>query len=125
MKIDVLLTGAESRQGVVTIRALARRGIKMMVMGEQKHSIGFYSRYIYGHGQSPSPMTEKEKFVGFLLDFVKKHDIPYIFPVTESSLIPLNEFRSEVEKVARLIAPSSFTILTALDKKQALATAER
>lgn len=125
MKFDVLLTGAESRQGIVTIRSLARHGIKMMVTGEQSRSIGFYSKYIAGYGHSPSPMSEKGKFVDFLLDLVKKHDIPYIFPVTESSLIPLNEFRSEVDKVSKLIAPSSSTILNALDKKLALATAEQ
>jgi predicted ATP-grasp superfamily ATP-dependent carboligase len=125
MKFDVLLTGAESRQGIVTIRSLARQGIKMMVAGEQRDSIGFYSKFISGHGHSPSPMTEKEKFVEFLLDLAKEHDIPYIFPVTESSLVPLNEFRSEVEKVSKLIAPSSLTILNALDKKLALATAEQ
>lgn len=125
MKFDVLLTGAESRQGIVTIRSLARRGVKAMVTGDQVSSIGFYSRYIGGYIRSPSPMTEKEKFVDCLLDVARKYDIPYIFPVTESSLIPLNEFRSEVETVAGLIAPSSFTILTALDKKLALATAEQ
>lgn len=125
MRFDVLLTGAESRQGIVTIRSLAMRGIRMMVVGEQEQSIGFYSRYIAGHCQSPSPMLEKEKYVGFLVDVARKHDIPYIFPVTESSLVPLNEFRSEVEKVSKLIAPSSLTILNALDKKLALATAEQ
>jgi predicted ATP-grasp superfamily ATP-dependent carboligase len=125
MTFDVLLTGAESRQGIVTIRSLAKRGIRMMVTGESPKSIGFYSKHVEHFAQSPSPMTEPEAFVAFHAELARKHSIPFIFPVTESSLVPLNEHRSEFESVTKLIAPSEFTVSTALDKKLTLAIAER
>lgn len=123
MDYDVLLTGAESRQGIVTIRSLTRRGVKVFVTGEQPRSIGFYSKYVSGFKQSP-PTSESADFAGFHADLSERYGIPFIFPVTESSLVPLNAQRDSVEQIAKLIAPSSFTINNALDKKRTLAIAE-
>jgi len=122
---DVILTGAETHQGIIVIHSLAKRGVRMFVVGDHPRSIGFYSKYVAGHARTPSPVSAKEAFVESLLTLAKKHDIPYIFPVTESSLIPLDEHRAEVEQVAKLIAPSSHTIRCGLDKKLTLEIAQK
>jgi len=122
---DVLLTGAETRQTMVTIRSLGRRGIRPFVLGERKRSVGFYSRYVCGSAVGPSPLTDKQAFVDRVIELAYKHKIPYVFPVPESSLIPLDERREEVEEVSKLIAASSETILKGIDKKQALEIATR
>lgn len=122
---DVLLTGAETRQCVVTIRSLGGRGVKILAVGERRNSVGFYSKYISGRARLPSPESDKEAFVDRLLELVKKYRVPYVYPVTEGSLIPLDERRSEVESLAGLIASSSETIRLAVDKKLTLEIAEQ
>lgn len=122
---DVLVTGAETHQGIIVIRSLGKRGVKMLVTGDHPHSIGFYSNYISRHAVLPSPVSEKAAFVDGLLALVRKYKIPYIFPVTETSLIALDEHRSEVEAEAKLIASSSHTIRCGMDKKLALEIAEQ
>lgn len=119
---DVLLTGAETHQGIIVIRSLAKRGIRMLVTGPAG-SIGFHSKYISGQAVLPSPETEKEAFVGQLLDLVEKHKIPLIFPVTETSLIALDEQRARVDELAKLMAPPSNVIRAGMDKKVQIDTA--
>lgn len=122
---DVLVTGAETHQGIIVIRSLGRRGVKMLVTGDCSHSIGFYSRYISGRALLPSAESEKTAFVDGLLDLIAKYKIPYIYPVTETSLIALDERRTEVEEAAKLLAASSQTIRCGVDKKLTLEIAEQ
>ena len=120
---DVLLTGAETHQGMIVIRSLAKRGVKMLVTGPGPNSIGFHSKYIAGKAVLPSAETEKEAFVDRLLELIEQYKIPYIFPVTETSLIPLDEQRQRVDSVARLMAPPSDVIRAGMDKKVQIDTA--
>jgi len=122
---DVLLTGAETHQGMIVIRSLAKRGVRMLVTGPDPNSICFHSKHITDKAQLPSAETEKEAFVDPLLGLVEKHNIPLIFPVTETSLIPLDEQRQRVDKAARLMAPPSEVIRAGIDKKVQIDTAMR
>jgi predicted ATP-grasp superfamily ATP-dependent carboligase len=122
---DVLMTGAETRQGVVVIRALAEHGVRMFVTGHERHSAGFYSRYIAGKAQLPSPVQDKAAFVDAVIEQVRRHRIPYVFPVTETTLLPLDERRGELEKHAKLLAPASEVIRSGMDKKIQMEICER
>ena len=95
MDYDVILTGAESRQGMVTIRSLAGRGVRVFVTGVKKRSIGFYSKYVSAFEQSP-PTSESADFAEFHADLAKRYRIPFIVPVTEGSLVPLSAHRDRV-----------------------------
>lgn len=123
--IDVLVTGAETHQGIVVIRSLGRKGIGMLVTGDAKTSKGFYSRYATKHEVVPSSISESEAFVDSVLELVRLNDIPYIYPVTESSMIALDLRRDKVDAVAGLIAPPSQLIRSALDKKKTLELARK
>jgi len=117
---DVLVTGAETHQGIIVIRSLGMRGVRMLVTGSLPNSKGFYSKYISGHESLPSSDTKADAFVDKVLELVRTYDIPYIYPVTESSLIALDSRRDEVEPIAKLIAPPSKLVREALDKKTTL-----
>lgn len=122
---DVLVTGAETHQGIIVIRSLAKRGVRMLVTGPSSGSIGFYSKQISGKAVLPSPETEKKAFVDQLLDLAKRHKIPFIFPVTETSLISLDEERKRVDDISRLMAPPSQVIRAGMDKKLQIETANK
>ncbi|MEW6323806.1 MAG: hypothetical protein AB1515_00305 [Nitrospirota bacterium] len=122
---DVLVTGAESRQGLVVIRSLGRRGLRLFVTGDRPRSLGFYSKYIHRHALTASPEHHNKLFVDEVLGLAQRHRIPYIFPVTETSLIALDERRDEVDAISKLLAPPSSAIRAGVDKQRTLAIAEQ
>ena len=61
--MDVLVTGAEERQGLAVIRALGSYGLSVCATGLKKDSLGFYSRYAKETIQYPSPISQKSEFV--------------------------------------------------------------
>lgn len=123
-EFDVLVTGGESRQGIVTIRSLARRGIRMFVVGESERSPAKYSRYVDHFALVPSALSDPDGFVESVVGIARDRGIPYIYPVTESSLVPLDARRSTFAGIAGLIAPPSSVVRQGLDKKLTLRAAE-
>jgi predicted ATP-grasp superfamily ATP-dependent carboligase len=122
--MDVLVTGADQRQGLAAIRALGSRRLRVFAAGLESHSLGFFSRYTAGFCQYPSPYTDKEGFIATILQVVKTYQIPVVIPVVESTVITLDEFRGEFEGITQLALPSSESLLLALDKKETLDLAQ-
>ena len=122
---DVLLTGSETRQSVVVMRALAQHGVRMFVTGHERRSLGFYSRYAASSARLPSPQHDKKAYVDGVIELVRKHDIRFVFAVTETTLLALDEQRPDLEQYAKLLAPPSAVIRAGMDKKHQMAIAER
>jgi carbamoylphosphate synthase large subunit len=122
---DVLVTGGDTRQGVVVIRALAERGVRVFVTGHERFSSGFYSRHTRGSARVPSPALSKDAFVDAVVEQTKLHRIPYVFGVTETTLLPLAEQRERLEPYSRLLAPPLGIIRTGMDKKVQMAICSR
>jgi D-aspartate ligase len=114
---DVLLTGGETRQGVVVIRALGEHGVRLFVTGHERFSSGFYSRYALGRAQLPLPADGREAYVDRVIDLVKQYRIPSVFAVTETTLLPLAEQRDRLERHAKLLAPPLDIIRSGMDKR--------
>jgi predicted ATP-grasp superfamily ATP-dependent carboligase len=122
--MDVLVTGADQRQGLAVIRTLGSKGLKVFAAGLEPKSLGFFSRYAAGFCQYPSPLSDKMRFVSTILEAVRQYSIPVVLPVVESTVIALDEYRSEFEGKAKLALPSSDSLLRALDKKETLTLAK-
>jgi len=122
--MDVLVTGADQRQGLAVIRALGRKGLEIFATGQERNSVGFFSRYTKELCQYPSPFADKNGFVDTILQVVKKHRIPVVFPTVESTVIALDEFREEFEGLTRLAIAPREPLHIALDKKQTLTLAK-
>lgn len=121
--MDVLITGADQRQGLAVIRALGSKGLRVFAAGLEPNSLGFFSRYTAGFCQYPSPLTDKRRFVSTIVEAVSQYSIPVVFPVVESTVIALDEFRSELGGQTKLALPSTDSLLQALDKKETLTLA--
>lgn len=122
--MDVLVTGADQRQGLAVIRALGSKGLKVFAAGLEPNSLGFFSRYAAGFCQYPSPLSEKIRFINTILQAVGQYRIPVILPVVESTVIALDEYRSKFQGKTKLALPSSDSLLRALDKKETLTLAK-
>lgn len=122
--MSALITGADQRQGLAVIRSLGKQGIPMVIGGVDSKSLGFYSRYARDVFVYTSPNIDKEKCVRRILDKAKEFNVKLIIPVVESTLIILDEYREQVEKIAPLAAASSHSLRLALDKKLTLELAQ-
>ncbi len=123
--LDVLVTGCDQITPLSVIRSLGRRGIKVLAAGAQSRSIGFYSRYATRTWVYPSQFKDKRGFIQSIIQAVQQHQINLIFPASESTLVVLDEFRSEIERHTRLAAPSSEAIECAIDKVRTYDLAEK
>ena len=122
--MDVLVTGADQRQGLAVIRALGSNGCKVFAVGTHAKSLGFCSRYTAAHAQVPSPMSDKEAFASAILELVREHQIPLVIPVVESTVIALDEHRERFEGVSKLALPPPDALHLALDKRRTEALAK-
>ena len=115
---DVLVTGAEEHQGVAIIRALGREGHRVFAAGRGENSVGFKSRYAKGRLSYTSPYESKERAAEQIRDVVKANGIPFVIPVTESSVIALDEYRDMFNGITTLALPSRESLQVALDKRR-------
>ena len=122
--LDVLVTGADERQGLAVIRALGSQGLKVCAAGVRRRNLGSLSRYSMAYCQYPPPLTDKRKFAETILETVKIHNIPVVIPVVESTVIALDEFRDMFTSHTLLAIPSSESLEFALDKKKTYELAE-
>jgi predicted ATP-grasp superfamily ATP-dependent carboligase len=122
---DVLVTGADQRQGLAVIRALGSRGLRVFAAGASPKSLGFCSRYTAGFAQVPSSFSDKKGFALAILSIVKEKSIPLVMPAVESSVIALNEHREEFQDDVTLAIPRPESLRLALDKRLTLKLAGR
>ena len=96
----------------------------MFVVGESARSPARYSRFVEHFAQVPSAIADPDGFVEAVVKVARDTGAPFIYPVTESALVPLDAHRESFADVARLIAPPTATVRKGLDKKLTLAAAE-
>ncbi len=114
--LEVLVTGADQRQGLAVIRSLGKYGVKVLAAGIKENSFGFYSRYAAATWVYPSPFDDPQGFVDSILDAVRRYGIRLVFPVVESTLVVINQFRSTLEQEVEIVAASREAVDLAMDK---------
>jgi len=123
--VRVLVTGAETPEGLAVIRALGRVGIDVVAGADRRLSIGFASRYPRNRLRytpvSVSPRRASEDIV----DIINRTDPDLVIPVGEDLLVTLNEARRRVSRHAILAAPPAEVLGRALDRAKALTLVQR
>lgn len=117
-KMDVLVTGADQRQGLAVIRSLGRRGVSVVAAGPDSNSLGFCSRYAAARWVYPSPLEQPEAFVESLCEAARRFQVRLVMPVVESTVTVLNEHRDAIEAIAPLATASYEAVALSLDKRR-------
>jgi predicted ATP-grasp superfamily ATP-dependent carboligase len=117
----VLVTDAQLGSAISVIRALGRRGHRVIAASSDPRSPGFYSRYATDRVTYPPPDREPEGMIEALLDVVRSHDVDLVVPVTDAVIVPMSERREGFESHAKLALPGRSALGVARDK---LATLE-
>jgi predicted ATP-grasp superfamily ATP-dependent carboligase len=123
--VDVLVTGCDQLTPLSVIRSLGRKGVSVLAAGAHPKSIGFYSRYATDTWVYPSHFEDKFRFIQSILEAIETYQIRLVFPASESTLVVLDEFRSDIERKARFAAPSSEAIELAIDKLKTYEVADK
>jgi len=120
----VLVAGAESRPGLIVIRALGREGVPVVAVGAGRRPLGFASKYALQCRRAPSAVHDADGFVDGVLEAARGAGARLIVPASESALVALEARRDEVDAVAPLAAAPSDAVRLSLDKRRMLPFAE-
>ncbi|MBD1399346.1 ATP-grasp domain-containing protein [Pelovirga terrestris] len=113
--MKILVTNANSRMALCITRALKKKGHDVVVADYIKNSMCFFSNKKSDYFIYPSPYSDPDGFISFILEKVKTLNIDVVFPVHEETFL-LSKRKSEVEKHVGLAVPDYEPFLTVHNK---------
>jgi len=124
--LDVLILGANLRQGVTALRCLARSGLRVGAAERTVEGLvpAFTSRWCHVGLGLPDEMLDEHSFMQALLALLEDCPTTVLLPVYDSFLRVLSKHREEVEQRGAALALPREPALSLLDSKlQTLALA--
>jgi len=123
--VRVLVTGAETPEGLAVIRALAQADVEVVAAGDRLLSLGFASRYPRARLRYTPVQTSPRRAAEDICDIIDRTDPDVVIPVGEDLLVTLNEARRRVARHAVLAAPPAEVLGRALDRAKTLSLVKR
>ena len=117
----VLVTDAQMRNSLAIIRSLGKKGIEVTGAEETRFATGFFSKYCNHRVVYPSPNRFPDQFTEYLLDTVKRDRYDAIFPVTDSTVIPIAKYKEEFSRYTLVPLPDYSVLMQVIDKAGAMA----
>lgn len=110
-------------QGLGIVRSLGRQGIEVVVIDDE-HSIGRYSRYAVGSYRFGELRTD-EQIVGALLSVAERRDVEgwVVYPTREETVAALSRHREQLSERFRIPTPDWSVTRFAWDKRNTYARA--
>jgi predicted ATP-grasp superfamily ATP-dependent carboligase len=124
-KPTVLVTDASRGSAISIIRALGRKGWRVIAADTDAHSLGFRSRYTEDTLLYPAPERAPQACVAALLQAAQSKGVDLIIPVTDAVIIPLSEARAQFAGVCKLALPEASALEVVRDKLKTLELAEQ
>lgn len=121
----VLVTGAETPEGLAVIRALGQVGIEVVAAGDRLWSLGFASRYPIARMRYTPVQESPRRASEDIVDIINRTDPDLVIPVGEDLLVTLNETRRRVTRHTVLAAPPAEVLGRALDRAKTLTLVRR
>lgn len=115
----VLVLDAQLRNSLAIIRSLGKAGFQVTAADDTKVSTGMFSRYCNKRMVYPSPKNE-EKFIEYLLDYVKQNKFEMIFPVSDATVMPIVRNKEEFSRYTIVPYPDYDILNKAEDKAETL-----
>ncbi len=114
---EVLITDGNRRPALAVARSLAKQGVSVLVVSDERRSLAFSSRHVNRTELVPSPTAQPGAFCDRLLELIRRDRIELVIPVLEESLLAIDPRRDEFEAVSKLAASSSGSLRKVLDKR--------
>ena len=114
MPLTVFVTDGNERPALAIVRALGRRGLRVLVGDEGASSLASSSRYAAGHVTYPSPYTDRRAFATFLADFIARERIDVLMPVSDVTTYAVCADQERLQRCSALAVPpfAAFDLVT-------------
>ncbi len=120
----ILVTDAGRGSAIAIVRALGRRGCRVIAADSNPRSLGFRSRYADETLLYPDPREHPAAFRELLLRAVRTSRIDLVIPATDFAMQPLARTRDTFEAHTRLAIPASKSLAAVSDKLQTIRLAQ-
>src|ERR1700692_709227 len=115
----ILVLDGDQNQAVACVRSLARQGPAVLAGESRPGSKAGWSRFCSGTFQYPSPQSDPERFLDYLLAASQEKTGTLILPMTEATTLVLSAHRDRFAATGtRLVLPLHGDLLRAVDKSQ-------
>src|SRR5439155_22834978 len=114
MPMTVFVTDGDQRPALAIVRALGRRGLRVLVGNDGPSSLASSSKYCAGHISYPPPYRDRRAFARFLADFVAPEHVDVLMPVTDVSTYAVCADQERLERYCALAVPpfQAFDLVT-------------
>jgi predicted ATP-grasp superfamily ATP-dependent carboligase len=120
----ILVTDSHRGSALSILRALGRRGWRVIAASSEQHALGFCSRYAAETLVYPPPENAPQEFTEYLENAVKKYEIDLIIPVTDEVILPLAQNRIIFDGLCKIAMPNDRQLDLVTDKAKTLALAQ-
>lgn len=110
----ILVTDAEQRSALATVRSLGRAGHIVYVASSQRRPLAGASKYARGVSRTPDPLAQPDEFAAAIIGEVSRLGVELLLPVTDASVLALLPHRDKI--TARLPFPSAEAFARLCDK---------
>ena len=111
-----LVLGDDTRSFLATVRSLGRQGIAVHVAPTNFRSIALRSRYIAAVHDLPPWMGDGGAWLHAMEALLRVERFDLVIPCDETTLLPLQRHRAQLEALARLAIPDDHAIAVLFDK---------
>ena len=115
--MKVIITDADFKQSLSITRALGLRGKEVTLVGYEKDTVSFLSKFCTKKLISP-PIYKKQEFISFLLNEVKNDKYDLLITLSDISTEYLSEYREEFAKYVNFAIPKHEVVLRCLNKHE-------
>jgi predicted ATP-grasp superfamily ATP-dependent carboligase len=120
MPITAFVTDGNQRPALTIVRALAKRGVTVIVGDEQRASLAGSSRFCARRVTYPSPYSDRDGFDGFLASFLTRHQVDVLMPVTDVTTRAVCANQSFLKRHCMLAVPPLDAFEQVTDKARLL-----
>jgi protein-tyrosine-phosphatase/predicted ATP-grasp superfamily ATP-dependent carboligase len=112
-----LVLGDDTRSFLATVRSLGRQGIAVHAAPANFRSPTLRSRYIAAIHDLPPWMGDGAEWLHAMEALLRAERFDLIIPCNETTLLPLQRHRAQLEPLARLAIPDDHAIAVLFDKQ--------
>lgn len=121
--MKIFVTDANYKHALGAIRSLGSHGFEVVAGSHFTNAQGFYSKYASGKVVYPNPRDE-QKFVNFMLDYVKNNKIDVLLPIGYITTVVLSKNKEKFDPYVKIPVADWLSMEKASNKDQTMALAK-
>lgn len=125
---NVIITDASSKNGLAAIRALGRKGLKIIAVTASRICPGHFSKYVsktYHHQRVTNDPISEFTYYQFLRKVAEKENIDVIIPISIYSSKTIVRFQDQLQQIVNIAVPSHASFQIAAEKEKTIQAAEQ